>query len=414
MLALITSGNIRSHAQDWLRARPKPAAEAPQPSAGLPQAACGRPLDTCPARGINVSGMASTSDPRLPTTPPPTTRARPPRAPEIEELRTLCAAAELGSLGRAAVRLHASQPALSKRLAHLETLAGTRLLERSPQGVKLTPAGRRLYEEARRLLQQSERVAEVMQGLAREGGPVRLAASHSATDALVADLLGHLNARDSLAVELVCANSTVVRDLVADGRADLGIAASRPNRTPYPGVREELLAPDEVICAVPPGHPWARRESVTLDEFLATPMVVRDPASNARWTVDTLLRERELEPAAPLMQAGTPSAARREALARRAPVLLSRSVLAGHGFHEVPVDGLSFRRQYVFVMPAIGEPAGEVRALMDELRHQAVVWLRDRPLPPPPSRPVMASVPEAHDVEGAAAGARATGGRSVG
>jgi DNA-binding transcriptional LysR family regulator len=66
------------------------------------------------------------------------------RAPDIEELRTLCTAAELGSLGRAAVRLHTSQPALSKRLSNLEALAGTKLLERSTHGVKLTPAGRRL------------------------------------------------------------------------------------------------------------------------------------------------------------------------------------------------------------------------------------------------------------------------------
>jgi DNA-binding transcriptional LysR family regulator len=259
----------------------------------------------------------------------------------------------------------------------LEALAGARLLERSPQGVKLTPAGRRLYQEGRRLLQQSERVCEVMAGIARAGGPVRLAASHSATDALVADLLGHLN---TLCVELVSANSSVVRDLVADGRADLGVAASRPGRTPYPGVRELTLAPDEVICAVPRGHRWAHRKEITLEEFLATPMVVRDPSSNARWTVDTMLSENGLTAAPPLVEAGTPSAARREAVARRAPLLLSRSVLTHHDFHEVQIAGLCFRRDYVLLLPAIGEPSDAVRELMDELRHQAAIWLRDRPL----------------------------------
>ncbi|HZE06951.1 MAG TPA: LysR family transcriptional regulator [Solirubrobacteraceae bacterium] len=216
------------------------------------------------------------------------------RAPDVEELRTLCAAAEVGSLGRAAVRLHASQPALSKRLANLEALTVTRLLERSPHGVKLTPAGRRLYPEARRLLEQSERVREVIAGIAGSDGPIRLAASHSATDALVADLLGHLNERRAIAIELVSANSTTVRDLVADGRADIGVAASRPGHTPYPGVRELTLAADEVICAVPPGHRWTRRRRISIEEFLAEPMVRRDPSSNARWTVDSVLRERGL------------------------------------------------------------------------------------------------------------------------
>ena len=56
------------------------------------------------------------------------------RTPNIEELRTFCLAAELGSLGRAAVRLHVSQPCLSKRRAHLEAAAGTVSLRRRGTG----------------------------------------------------------------------------------------------------------------------------------------------------------------------------------------------------------------------------------------------------------------------------------------
>ena len=302
--------------------------------------------------------------------------ARGRRPPDIEELRTLCAAAELGSLGRAAIRLHASQPALSKRLANLEALAGAKLLKRSTHGVKLTPAGRRLYDEARKLLEQADRINEILAGIARSGGPVRLAASHSASDAFVAGLLGHLNERRALPVELMSANSTVVRDLVADGRADLGVAASRPHHTPYPGVRELSLSDDEVICAVPPGHRWAGRDGITLEEFLGTPMVMRDPSSNSRWTVEAVLRERGLELPSPLVEAGTPAAARQESQARTAPVLVSRSVLAGHGFHELPIEGIAFRREYVLVLPAYGEPSDEVKELIDQLRHEARVWLR--------------------------------------
>lgn len=302
------------------------------------------------------------------------------RLPDIEELRTLCAAAELGSLGRAAVRLHASQPALSKRLANLEALAGAKLLERSAHGVKLTPAGRRVYDEARKLLEQADRIAETMEGIARAGAPLRLAASHSAGDAFVSGLLGHLNQAHALPVELITANSTVVRDLVADGRADLGVAASRPNHTPYPGVRELSLAADAVICAVPAQHRWCGREEISLDEFLSEPMVMRDPASNSRWTVEAVLRERGLKLPPRLVEVGTPAAARQEAQARNAPVLVSRSVLAGHGFHELPIAGLAFPREYVLLLPAYGEPGDAVKELIDHLRHEVRVWLRDHRL----------------------------------
>jgi DNA-binding transcriptional LysR family regulator len=301
------------------------------------------------------------------------------RTLDINELRTFCSSADSGSLGRAALRLGVSQPALSKRLASLEALAGTQLLERSSKGVKLTPAGRRLYEEAQRLLEQADRVDEVLVGLRRSGGPVRLASSHSATEAMVTDLLGELGGEHPLAIELTTANSTMVRDLVADGHADLGVAASRLHHTPYPGVRELQLLDDEVVCAVPLAHPWARRQRITQAEFLRTPMVVRDPSSNARWTVDAVLRERRLSPAAPLREVGTPQAAKHEAKARKAPVLLSRYVIRTREFVEVAIEGLSFPRNYVLILPAYGEPTQPVKELIERLRESAERLAADAP-----------------------------------
>ena len=297
-------------------------------------------------------------------------------APDLAELRTFCVAADLGSLGRAAIRLGVSQPSLSKRLRSLEATVGVRLLDRSPHGVKLTPAGRRLYEHARGLLESADAVSEVMVGLRRSDGPVRLAASHSATEAFVAEALARLNAKRQLAVELVTANSLVVRDMVADGRAEVGFAASRPHHSPNPGVRTEAVAPDAVICAVPPAHRWAKRGRVTLDEFLATPMVVRDPGSNARWTVEAALREHDLELHEPAAEAATPAAAKRDARERNAPLLLSRHVLAGTDFVPVAIDGLEFPRCYELVLPAYGEPTGEVRELIDRVRDHIRIWLR--------------------------------------
>src|SRR4051795_12983196 len=99
------------------------------------------------------------------------------RSPELSELRTFCVAAEAGSLGRAALRLNVSQPALTKRLQNLERLVGVELLERSPRGVKLTPPGRRLYEAARRLLEQATEVEDGMVRLRRAAGPLRLPAA---------------------------------------------------------------------------------------------------------------------------------------------------------------------------------------------------------------------------------------------
>jgi DNA-binding transcriptional LysR family regulator len=296
--------------------------------------------------------------------------------PDLNELRGFCVAADLGSLGRAAVRLHVSQPSLSKRLASLEAKAGARLLERSPRGVALTPAGRRLYEHAHALLEQADQVTDVLVGLKRAGDVVRLAASHSASEAFVARMLQSTERAQRATVELLAANSQVVRGLVADGRADIGVAASRPAHSPNPGVRESHLAEDAIVCGVPPGHAWARRREVRLDAFLATPMVLRDPSSNARWTVDAVLAARRLAAASPLLEAPTPRAAITEARARNAPVLLSRHILAQTDFAIVALEEIEFPRAYVLVTPAYGEPTGEVRELVNRIRHAVGVWLR--------------------------------------
>jgi DNA-binding transcriptional LysR family regulator len=295
--------------------------------------------------------------------------------PDLNELRALCVAADLGTVGRAAIRLNVSQPSLSKRLAALEAKVGTQLLERSPRGVTLTTAGRRLYRHARPLLEAADEVGEVMVGIRHTAAVVRLASSHSAAEAFVAAMLARRGPRGP-AVELVTANSQVVRALVADGRSDLGVAASRPGHTPYPGVRESVLFEDAIVCAVPPGHPWAARGRVDRRRFLATPMVVRDPSSNARWTVDSVLSGAGLQPGAALAEAPTPRAALSEALEHNAPVLLSRHIVAQTGFTTVEIEDLSFPRDYVLVTPAYGEPTGEVRALIDAIREHVRIWLR--------------------------------------
>src|SRR3954452_9712132 len=94
------------------------------------------------------------------------------RSADISELRAFCAAVDLGSLGRAARLLRVSQPALSKRLRVLATLAGARLLDASPRGVKLTPSGARLYAEESKLLAQAETVDALVPGLSAEDAPV--------------------------------------------------------------------------------------------------------------------------------------------------------------------------------------------------------------------------------------------------
>ncbi len=79
---------------------------------------------------------------------------------ELRLLRYFVALAEERHFGRAAARLHMTQPPLSRAIKQLETDLGVVLLHRSATGVELTPAGNARYLEARTLLEQAQQARE--------------------------------------------------------------------------------------------------------------------------------------------------------------------------------------------------------------------------------------------------------------
>jgi DNA-binding transcriptional LysR family regulator len=180
-------------------------------------------------------------------------------------LRVFREVAERGTLTAAAAALGYTQSAVSRQIAALERAAGTPLLERRHDGVRLTPAGRIVLRRAATVVDQVDATARELAGLPDEPGTVRLGWFTSAGAALLPRALAALRHSHPAITVITREGSTpaLVRALRA-GTLDLALLASAPPFRPpdaeTPPLRLQTLTERSLYIAVPAAHSLARGE----------------------------------------------------------------------------------------------------------------------------------------------------------
>ena len=183
-------------------------------------------------------------------------------------LRLFCAVAQTGSITKGAEACHLALSAASRRLSDFEAATGSRLLERSAQGIALTPAGHAALQHALRLFQGFEQFSsELREYSTGVRGHVRLWANMSAlTEFLPSALESFLSAHPDIRVEVEeQLSGEIVRALI-DGVADIGVFA---DNTPAHGLSTTLFQTDELVVLCASNHPLARRKQVDFKTCLA-------------------------------------------------------------------------------------------------------------------------------------------------
>lgn len=198
---------------------------------------------------------------------------------DFRQLRYFIALAETLHFGRAAQRLHITQPPLSRQIAALESSLGTPLFVRSSRSVTLTPAGEEFLRHAKRLLSGLDLAARSARAAARgERGELRIGFTmYAAWNVLPGLLKSYAERQPDVRPTL---RETLPRDLqqaLNDGEIDLGIAFPAPVASPL----EYRSLFREPLCAVLPGsHPLAG-QSVIDASALAGERFVIFPRSTA-------------------------------------------------------------------------------------------------------------------------------------
>jgi DNA-binding transcriptional LysR family regulator len=291
------------------------------------------------------------------------------RPPELSEALALVAAVEEGSLARAGARIGVSQPAMTKRIRALEALVGVPLLERSRRGVRPTDAGRRLYVDALRFIAAAEGFGASASTL-RGDRALRIAVIYTLAEACVARWLGdHRGGGDATPVEVRVGQPAQVRDWVAGGDSDLGFAAAPAPRRPELVERE--FARDELVAVVPADHPWAEEGRVSARALVEARLVVREPGSGTRRTLDDAVVGAGLPPIVPALTLASNQAIRDAVARERAPGVLSRLAIDADrdaALAAVGVAGLDLGRALTVIRRRDARLSGEQRRFLRAAR----------------------------------------------
>jgi LysR family transcriptional regulator, benzoate and cis,cis-muconate-responsive activator of ben and cat genes len=196
-------------------------------------------------------------------------------AVELRHLRYFVAVAEMENVSKAALKLHVSQPALSRQIRDLEDEIGFSLLERTAKSVRLTDAGRKFLDDARILLQKADEAVTKARAVAG-AGPTELHVGYSpmpTAEILPKTLRAFQQAMPNVHVR---SHDWTNKDILAgirDGRLQLGLIVPPTKASALHDMRYEELFQERVGVAVAPQHPFARRRAIPIAEVAAEPLI---------------------------------------------------------------------------------------------------------------------------------------------
>lgn len=188
-------------------------------------------------------------------------------------LEAFVALAEERHFGRAATRLHLTQPAVSQQVKRLEKELGADLVERNPRGVRLTAAGLRLLDKARGVLADVAEIRSTADGTnASLHGRLRIAYSGYHVANFLPGMLRRLHDRHpSIEVSLTPGmHGGLAPKAVLDGTVDFAFSREMHHGDHVGSV---VYAKDEVLIAVPDDHPLAGSERVTIEDVMDEPFI---------------------------------------------------------------------------------------------------------------------------------------------
>lgn len=267
------------------------------------------------------------------------------------------------NFSQAAEALNTTQPAVSLAVKELESHYGVALFERMNRRVYLTPAGEALLATAQDVLRGFQEAEETL----GQGRPLalRVGANVSFGEAGLAQVLGRFRQEHpQVRLRSLVANSDKIQSLLAENQLDVGIVDGL-------GVSERLRAQplyqEDLVLAAAPGRFPA---PATVEELAALPLLLREPGSGLRSSVDRVFSQQGLAPQ-PLLESTSTAALAQAAKAGLGVAILPEALAQREsGLQVGTVPEVRFFRQFACALHRQKAPSPALEAFLALLRDQ--------------------------------------------
>lgn len=295
---------------------------------------------------------------------------------DLHKLEIFYWVAEHKSFSQAAELLSLRQPTISAHVQELEKAVGGKLLYRIPGKVSLTPLGLMLVERAKHLLAfKRETVAAVEQFHGTLSGELWVGGSSIPGEYLLPRKLGEFTKKYPHVKPILRIGDSagIVADLL-DGKVEIAFVG-------FKGADARLtfakIWDDEMVLAVPKGHPWTKRKTVNVADLRTEKFISREHGSGTLDSIRQLLAKRR-QPADDLfnisMELGSTEAVKEALMAGYGFSILSRisirHELAEGTIVEVPIRGLKMERGFYEVFHSRRPLHPIAQALREFLKRQ--------------------------------------------
>ena len=280
---------------------------------------------------------------------------------DLRRLRTFVTIAEQRTVSSAALRLHISQPGLSRQIGELQQELGLKLFDRVGRRLVLTTEGEQLLVDCRRLLDYADAISERVQVLrGGDTGVLKVAASPLQFETVFSTFLHRYAQRyPNVRVKLIEAVGLDTLAMLERGEIHFGVCLLQSVKTDDTHFGHSPMPPIELLGACHPSLRLERGSTIDVVRLASYPLLLPDASFAVRKTFDAVCSLARLKP--------------NIVIESRAPHTLLAFAEAGHGVAVIP-SGLRTHRYALRTVRITykGKPLREPLA---------VVWDKRRVLP---------------------------------